>query len=103
MAVKELMDYLENGNIKNSVNYPDCDMGVCAAVKRIALLHMNVPNMIGQISAILAATDVNIANMTNKSKDKYAYTLIDLETDIDDITLQKLNAIKGMMRVRVIK
>lgn len=103
MAVKELMDYLENGNIKNSVNYPDCDMGVCTAVKRIALLHMNVPNMIGQISAILAATDVNIANMTNKSKDKYAYTLIDLETEIDDLTLQKLNAIKGMMRVRVIK
>ena len=97
MAVKELMDYLENGNIKNSVNYPACDMGVCTAVKRIALLHMNVPNMIGQISAILASTDVNIANMTNKSKDKYAYTLIDLETEIDALTLQKLNAIKGGM------
>lgn len=103
MAVKELMDYLENGNIKNSVNYPACDMGVCAAVNRVALLHMNVPNMIGQISAILAATNMNISNMTNKSKDKYAYTLIDLETEVDDITLQKLNAIKGMMRVRVIK
>lgn len=103
MAVKEMMDYLENGNIKNSVNYPACDMGVCTSVNRVALLHMNVPNMIGQISAILAATDMNIANMTNKSKDKYAYTLIDLETEVDETTLQKLNAIKGMMRVRMIK
>lgn len=103
MAVKEMMDYLENGNIKNSVNYPACDMGVCTAVNRVALLHMNVPNMIGQISGILAATDMNIANMTNKSRDKYAYTLIDLETEVDELTLQKLNAIKGMMRVRVIK
>lgn len=103
MAVKEMMDYLNNGNIKNSVNYPDCDMGVCSSLNRVALLHMNVPNMIGQISAILAAADMNIANMTNKSKDKYAYTLIDLETELDDLTRQKLNAIKGMMRVRVIR
>lgn len=103
MAVKEMMDYLENGNIKNSVNYPACDMGVCAAVNRVALLHMNVPNMIGQISALLAARDMNIANMTNKSKEKYAYTLIDLETEVDELTLEKLSAIKGMMRVRVIQ
>lgn len=103
MAVKELMDYLENGNIKNSVNYPACDMGVCMSVNRVALLHMNVPNMIGQISAILAATDMNIANMLNKSKDKFAYTLIDLETEVDEITIQKLHSINGMMRVRVIK
>ena len=103
MAVAEVRNYLENGNIQHSVNYPDCDMGVCASVNRVALLHMNVPNMIGQISAILAAADMNIANMTNKSKDKYAYTLIDLETELDDLTRQKLNAIKGMMRVRVIR
>lgn len=103
MAVKEMMDYLENGNIKNSVNYPACDMGVCSAVNRVGLLHMNVPNMIGQISTLLAARDMNIANMMNKSKDKYAYTLIDLETEVDELTIQKLNAIKGMMRVRVIQ
>lgn len=75
MAVKELKDYLENGNIRNSVNYPACDMGVCASVRRIALLHMNVPNMIGQISSILASADMNIANMMNKSREQYAYTL----------------------------
>lgn len=103
MAVKEMMDYLENGNIKNSVNYPACDMGVCSAVNRVGLLHMNVPNMIGQISTLLAARDMNISNMMNKSKDKYAYTLIDLETEVDELTIQKLNAIKGMMRVRVIQ
>ncbi|MDD6074109.1 MAG: phosphoglycerate dehydrogenase [Clostridium sp.] len=103
MAVKELMDYLENGNIRNSVNYPACDMGVCTTARRIALLHLNVPNMIGQITSILASADVNIANMMNKSKEKYAYTMLDLENDIDDLTLQKLNAIKGILRVRVIK
>ena len=103
MAVKELKDYLENGNIRNSVNYPACDMGVCASVRRIALLHMNVPNMIGQISSILASADMNIANMMNKSREQYAYTMVDLETDIDEATLEKLNAIKGAMRVRVIK
>lgn len=103
MAVKELKDYLENGNIRNSVNYPACDMGVCAAERRIALLHMNVPNMIGQISSILASADVNIANMMNKSRERYAYTMVDLETDIDEATLERLNAIKGVMRVRVIQ
>ena len=103
MAVKEMMDYLENGNIKNSVNYPACDMGVCSSMSRVALLHMNVPNMIGQITAILASTNMNIANMMNKSKDKYAYTMVDLETAIDKETIQKLGQIKGMMRVRVIK
>ena len=103
MVVTELKDYLENGNIRNSVNYPACDMGVCASVRRIALLHMNVPNMIGQISSILASADMNIANMMNKSREQYAYTMVDLETDIDEATLEKLNAIKGVMRVRVIK
>lgn len=103
MAVKELMDYLENGNIRHSVNYPDCDMGVCASETRVALLHRNIPNMIGQISAILAATGMNIANMVNKSRDKYAYTLIDLETEVAPGTLEKLRKIEGMMRVRVIR
>ena len=103
MAVEELMDYLENGNIRNSVNYPNCDMGVCHAASRVAVLHLNVPNMIGQISAILAATDMNIANMVNKSRDKYAYTLIDLETEADSETIEKLKKISGMKRVRVIR
>ena len=72
-------------------------------MNRVALLHMNVPNMIGQISAILAATDMNIANMVNKSREKYAYTMIDLETKVDQETLEKLKGIRGMMRVRVIQ
>lgn len=103
MAVKELTDYLENGNIKNSVNYPSCDMGVCQTASRVAVLHMNIPNMIGQITGILADQGVNISDMTNKSRDKYAYTLLDLETVLEPITIQKLNAIKGVLRVRVVK
>ena len=102
MAVKEMMDYLENGNIRNSVNYPSCDMGVCKSAGRIAVLHMNIPNMIGQVTGTLAAGNINISDMTNKSRDKYAYTLLDLENEPDSITIQKLNAIKGVLRVRVI-
>ena len=103
MAVEELMDYLENGNIRNSVNYPACDMGVCQAASRIAVLHMNIPNMIGQITAILAAQGVNISDMTNKSRDKYAYTLLDLEHKPEETTVEKLKAIEGVLRVRVVK
>ncbi len=103
MAVEELMDYLENGNIRNSVNYPNCDMGICRAASRVAVLHLNVPNMIGQITGILASGNVNISDMTNKSRDKYAYTLLDLENPADEGMVEKLKAIKGVLRVRVIK
>ena len=103
MAVEELMDYLENGNIRNSVNYPNCDMGICHAASRVAVLHLNVPNMIGQITGILASGNVNISDMTNKSRDKYAYTLLDLENPAEEDIVEKLKAIKGVLRVRVIK
>lgn len=103
MAVEELMDYLENGNIRNSVNYPNCDMGVCHAASRVAVLHLNVPNMIGQITGILASGNVNISDMTNKSRDKYAYTLLDLENPAEEDMVEKLKAIKGVLRVRVLK
>ncbi|MCI6887986.1 MAG: phosphoglycerate dehydrogenase [Lachnospiraceae bacterium] len=103
MAVLEIMDYLENGNIKNSVNYPACDMGVCKTASRVAVMHLNVPNMIGQITGTLAAGGINISDMTNKSRDKYAYTLMDLENIPDEMTVQKLNAIQGVLRVRVIQ
>ena len=102
MAVEELKDYLENGNIRHSVNYPDCDMGVCRGACRIAVLHRNIPNMIGQVTAILADCNVNISDMTNKSRDKYAYTLLDLEDRVDVETVGRLTQIRGVLRVRVI-
>lgn len=101
MAVQEIMDYLDNGNIRNSVNYPACDMGVKKTPARVAVLHMNVPNMIGQITGTLASGGINISDMTNKSREKYAYTLMDLEKEPDSMTIQKLNAIQGVLRVRV--
>ena len=102
MAVQEIMDYMENGNIRNSVNYPACDMGVKKTACRLAVLHLNIPNMIGQITGVLAAGKINISDMTNKSRDKFAYTLMDLEHTPDDIMVQKLNAIEGVLRVRLI-
>ena len=97
------MDYIDNGNIRNSVNFPACDMGVCQMASRVAVMHLNIPNMIGQVTGTLAAGNVNISDMTNKSRDKYAYTLLDLESTPDAMMIQKLNAIKGVLRVRVIK
>lgn len=103
MAVQEIMDYLENGNIKNSVNYPSCDMGVCKVASRIAVMHKNIPNMIGQVTGILAEQGVNISDMTNKSRDKYAYTLLDLEAAPEEATIEKLRAVNGILRVRIVK
>lgn len=103
MAVQEMMDYLENGNIKNSVNYPSCDMGICTGASRIAVLHENIPNMIGQITGTLAGQGVNISDMTNKSRERYAYTLLDLDGKPEEETLKKLRQIKGVIRVRVVK
>lgn len=103
MAVRELMDYLENGNIANSVNYPACDMGPRpAAGGRIAALHANVPNMISQISGALAEAGANIANLTNKARGEHAYTLIDTDAPVAEAALSALRAIEGVRRVRVI-
>lgn len=102
MAVKEIMDYLENGNIRNSVNYPNCDMGVCRAVCRLTVLHRNIPNMIGQITAVLAAEGINISDMTNKSKDKFAYTMVDLEQKAAEEALERIRSIDGVLRVRAL-
>ena len=103
MAVKEVRDFLENGNIKNSVNFPNCDMGTCVAVGRIAITHKNIPNMISQLTKILGAEGLNIADMTNKSKGEYAYTLIDLESAASAEALDALKSIEGVSRVRVVK
>ena len=103
MAANELVDYLENGNIKNSVNFPSCDMGVCQAEGRVAILHKNIPNMIGQITSAFAKNGYNISDLTNKSKGTKAYTLIDIESKASDKLVDELNSIDGVSKVRVIK
>ena len=101
-AVLELKDYLENGNINNSVNYPGCDMGI-ATKPRIAIFHKNVANMISQFTTVLGEAGYNISDMTNKSKGDFAYTLIDLEDKISDTLIKKMEKIDGVIRVRVVK
>ena len=103
MAVKELKDYIENGNITHSVNYPDCSMGVCADAARIAVIHKNVANMISQISSVFGGAGINIAHMTNKSRGEYAYSLYDLSAPVSADVTAKLAALEGVIRVRVIK
>lgn len=103
MAVKQLMDYLENGNIKNSVNYPSCDGGTCIDAGRLTINHKNIPNMISQFTKVLGDAGVNIANMINKSKGDFAYTMIDVTTPISKEVAQALKAIEEVYRVRIIK
>lgn len=103
MAVRELMDYFENGNITNSVNYPALDMGTCPeGMTRISLLHRNVPNMIGQITNMLGDAGINIANLSNKARGNHAYTMIDLDQAPSEKTVAELRAIDGVRRLRLI-
>ena len=103
MAVEEVMEYLENGNIRNSVNYPNCDMGVCASASRIAINHKNIRNMISQFTALFGEEDINIDNMVNKSRGDYAYTLFDLAKPISDELMKKIEAVEGVLKTRRIK
>lgn len=103
MAVKELRNYIENGNIINSVNYPACDMGVCTATGRIAVCHKNVPAIISKITTILGDAGVNIDEMANKSRGDYAYSLFDVDKNVDDSVIDKLASIEGIIKVRVVK
>lgn len=103
MAVQELCEYLENGNIINSVNYPNCNLGSCTHVSRIAVNHRNIKNMIGQFTDIFAAADMNIANMVNKSKGDYAYSLFDFDSAASEEVIAKVKKVEGVLKVRVIK
>ncbi|MBQ8518806.1 MAG: phosphoglycerate dehydrogenase [Agathobacter sp.] len=103
MAVREIRDYLENGNIVHSVNYPDCSMGACTTAGRIAILHKNVKGMIGQYTSVLGDADVNVSDMTNKGKGDYAYSLIDVDSPVTEEVVEKLKAIDGVLKVRIIK
>ena len=101
MAALELIDYIENGNIKNSVNYPDASMN--AVGTKICIMHKNVPAVISALTAALGDAGINIDNMLNKSKKDYAYTMIDTSADISDAVVDKLKAVDTVIKVRVIK
>ena len=103
MAVDELMDYLENGNIKNSVNYPACSMGVCRSESRIAIFHENKVNMINRLTTLIGGSEVNIAEMTSKSRGEVEYTMMDLDAPATKELVDQISRIEGVWRVRVIK
>jgi len=103
MACEEIMDYIENGNIKNSVNYPACDAGICKSEGRIAVIHKNVAGVINKISDTFAQKNINIANMVSKAKGDYAYMLLDIDATSNDSIIAELNKIAGVVRARIIK
>ncbi len=98
MAARELRDFLENGNIVNSVNFPNCDMGkVCGA--RVAIAHKNIPSMLSQISALFTKDNINIENMVNKSRGDYAYTMIDTHSELGKALADEIHQIDGVIKV----
>lgn len=103
MAVREIRDYMENGNIVHSVNYPDCNMGACTTAGRIGILHKNVSGMIGQYTKILGNAGINIAGMENKSKGDYAYALIDVDSPVTAEVKEELEKLADVLRVRIVK
>ncbi len=103
MAVKELKNYLENGNIINSVNFPNCDMGICSQAGRVAVFHKNSSGMISKFTTVFGNHGINITDMTNKSKGDWAYTMLDLESKVSDEVLTELRNSEGVVRVRVVK
>jgi len=103
MAVKQVRNYLENGNIKNSVNYPVCDAGICIDVGRITINHRNIPNMISKFATVLGDAAVNISDMINKSKGEYAYTALDISTPVSEEVVESLKGIDDVYKVRIIK
>ena len=103
MATEQMIDFLENGNITNSVNFPNVTMERSAGSARLCVIHRNIPNMISTVSAAMAAKGINIENIISKSKKDYAYTMLDVVGDVSDATLQHLYEVEGIIRVRVIK
>ncbi len=103
MAIDELTEYLETGNIRNSVNFPACDVGICTTAGRITILHHNIANMITQLSSVLGSAGVNIASMTNKSRGNYAYSVFDIDSPVTEEIVAKISAVDDVLRVRVIK
>ena len=103
MAVRQMMDYLENGNIVNSVNFPNCDMGICRTAGRITILHKNIPNSLGRFTTAMAEENINIDGLMNKSRGEYAYTMLDLDHVPSQHAVEQLSKIDGVIRVRVIK
>lgn len=103
MAVEEVRDFLENGNIRNSVNFPNCDMGVCAGAGRIAVLHKNIKGIISKYAAVMESNNINISDMTNKSRGDYAYSLMDIDSSVTEAAVEQLKSIEGVLKVRVVK
>lgn len=103
MAVKEIRDFLENGNIRNSVNFPNCDMGMCSAKGRITICHRNIPNMLSQFTKVMGDAGVNISDLVNKGKGDYAYTMMDLESVSTEEMVKLLEQVEGVLKVRIVK
>lgn len=103
MAVEQLVDYIENGNIKNSVNYPAMDAGKCQTAARICVCHKNIPNMLAQFTGVFSAAGINIETMVNKSRGNYAYTVLDICSRASAELVDKVNAIEGVLKARAIQ
>ena len=102
-AVRQVMNFLENGNIVNSVNYPNCDMGICTKAGRITIMHRNIPNTLSKFTTAVAEENINISDLLNRSRGEYAYTMLDLDQPASDALVEHLSQLDGVLRVRRIR
>ena len=102
MAVKQVMDFLENGNIVNSVNYPNCDMGICNKAARVTILHKNIPNTLSQFTSVFANENINISDLINRSRGEYAYTMIDVTGGDFDKAVKEIDELEAIIKVRIL-
>ncbi len=103
MAVRQVMDYLENGNIRNSVNFPECNLGLCNKAGRVTIMHRNIPNCLSRFTTAVSGEGINISDMMNRSKGDYAYTMLDLDQPVPENVIHALEQVEGVLRVRKIK
>ena len=102
-AVKQVMNYLENGNIVNSVNFPNCDMGICGKAGRVTILHRNIPNSLSRFTGAMASENINISDLVNRSRGEYAYTMLDLDAPAPQSVIEALKKMDGVLRVRRVR
>ena len=102
-AVKQVMNYLENGNIVNSVNFPNCDMGICSKAGRVTILHRNIPNSLSRFTGAMANENINISDLVNRSRGEYAYTMLDLDAPAPQSVIEALKKMDGVLRVRRVR
>ena len=103
MAVRQLVEFLENGNVRNAANFPECEMGTIGAESRLIIANRNIPNMVGQVTTLLASEGINISDLLNRHRGDLAYNIIDVDGVPGPQTMERIRAIEGIIMARLLR